>query len=284
VEIVLALGAAVAYGASDFTGGLLSKKTAVPVVVLFSQIVSIVLVMLVSPFFGHAVTAAAIGWGSAAGVAGGAGAAMLYRGLAVGQMSVVAPISGVLAAGVPVVAGLSFGEQPGGVALAGVGMGLIAVVAVSRAPGPTGSSSASEGASGLRPGIAEGLGAGIGFGLFFVLLERSPANSGLWPLVGVRTSMILLMATIAIVTRAPLTLRSIRRWHVAGLGVLITIADLLYLLATREGLLSLVGVITSLYPAATVILAGAVLRERMTRHQVIGLAFAALSVALIAVR
>jgi drug/metabolite transporter (DMT)-like permease len=288
VDILLALGAAVSYGASDFTGGVLSKTTAVFLVLLISQIVSLAVLLAVLPFWEADYSTQAIAWGATAGAAGVAGASALYRGLSVGRMSVVAPISGVLAAGIPVLVGLWLGERPTPLALMGVGAGLVAVVAVSRTPdpgAPAGSTSSVRqqvtAAKGPGRGVLEGLGGGIGFGLFFVLLERSPADSGLWPLVGMRTSMIAVAAVVAI-GRLSRSLPTGLVLRLGALGVINVLADLLYLLATRHGLLSLVAVITSLYPAVTVILSRSILREPMDMPQVVGLLLAAASVVLIA--
>jgi drug/metabolite transporter (DMT)-like permease len=132
-------------------------------------------------------------------------------------------------------------------------------------------------------GVVEALGAGVGFGLFFILLERAPDDSGLWPLAGTRISFIAcaLLAAVAGITARPSTgmMRSL-----VWLGFINLAADLLYLLATRAGLLSLVAVITSLYPAATVALARVVLDERMVKQQLVGVVCAALSVTLISLR
>lgn len=289
MEILLALGAAVSYGASDFTGGILSKSTAVFFVVLVSQIVSLVLLLAAVPLWEGDLTTQAIGWGAAAGLAGAVGASALYRGLSIGRMSVVAPISGVLAAGIPVVVGLWLGERPGSLALVGVAVGLVAVVAVSRTPDravSTGSTSIvgrpDTSPRRLGRGVLEGLGAGIGFGLFFVLLERSPADSGLWPLVGTRASMIFIVGAVVAIGGGSSALRGGLLVRLCGLGLINVLADLLYLLATRHGLLSLVAVITSMYPAVTVILARSILREPMAAQQGVGLALAAASVVLIA--
>jgi drug/metabolite transporter (DMT)-like permease len=289
VEILLALGAAISYGASDFTGGFISKRAAVFLVVLVSQIVSLAVLLAVLPFWAGNYSREAIGWGATAGVAGVAGASALYRGLSVGRMSVVAPISGVLAAGIPVLVGLWLGERPGPLALIGVAVGLMAVVAVSRTPDPrvpAGSTSPEEhrgsGPRGSGRGVLEGLGAGIGFGLFFVLLERSPTDSGLWPLVGTRASMIALVASVVTIGGLSRALPGGLLLRLCWLGFINVLADLLYLLATRHGLLSLVAVITSMYPAVTVILARSMLREAMVKQQVVGLGLAAASVVLIA--
>jgi drug/metabolite transporter (DMT)-like permease len=277
VEILLALGAAVSYGVSDFTGGLLSRTTRVFVVVLLSQIVSSALLLGVVPFWEADVSGSAIGWGAAAGLAGVSGASLLYRGLAIGRMSVVAPITGVLGAGVPVVVGLAAGERPGPMALAGAGLGLLAVVLISRAPDP-----AVDAPPDSPRGIAEALGAGLGFGLFFVLLERSPVDSGLWPLVGTRISMIVLVGGIVALGRISVRIPAGMALPLVGLGFVNVLSDLLYLLATRRGLLSLVAVITSMYPATTVLLARLFLDERMAGQQLVGLAMGGVSVALIA--
>ena len=290
MEVLLALFAAVSYGASDFTGGVLSKTTAVLTVVLISQAVSLALLLAVTPFWNGDVTWTAIGWGASAGIAGAAGASLLYRGLSIARMSIVAPISGVLAAAIPVVVGLGLGERPGPVSLAGVGLGFIAVVAVTRAPEASDARTETTSREGRPPdsarrfqrGILEALGAGIGFGVFFVLLERSPEDSGLWPLVGTRISMIGVIAIVAAVGHVSITIRAGALPRLGGLGLINVLADLFFLLATRRGLLSLVAVITSMYPAATVGLSRWILRERMTVQQLFGFILAAASVALIA--
>jgi drug/metabolite transporter (DMT)-like permease len=288
MEIVLAIGAAVAFGTSDFVGGLLSRTAAVFSVVLVSQVVSLAGLLVALPFWETGFSPEALGWGAAAGVAATAGASALYRGLSIGRMGVVAPISGVLAAAIPVVFGLGFGERPGPIALVGVALGLVAVTAVSRqsdqvatAP-PSGSDAALQHVARSRRGVLEGLAAGVGFGLFFVLLERSPGDSGLWPLAGMRVSIIALAGCAVAIggLGAGIGRGSILR--LGALGLLNVSADLLYLLATRHGLLSLVAVITSLYPAVTVLLARSVLHERMDRSQMVGLALAVVSVVLIA--
>jgi drug/metabolite transporter (DMT)-like permease len=289
VEILLALGAAVSYGASDFTGGLLSKTIRVVVVVLLSQLVSFALLLGIAPFWEAELSGDAIGWGAWAGLAGVAGTSLLYRGLAIGRMSVVAPITGILAAGVPALFGLAAGERPGPTALTGVGLGLIAVVIITRSPNPS-ESNGTKGGEQLvvetppssRSGVVEASGAGLGFGLFFVLLDRSPVDSGLWPLVGTRISMIVSLGCVVAIGRVSVELPAGMALQLLGLGFVNVLADLLYLLATRRGLLSLVAVTTSMYPAATVILARLILRERMGGQQWVGLGMAAVSVALIA--
>lgn len=289
MEVLLALGAAVSYGVSDFGGGALSRTTRVLVVVLLSQLVSAALLLGAVPFWDAQLSGSAIGWGVAAGLAGVTGTSLLYRGLAIGRMSVVAPITGLLAAGIPVLFGLATGERPGPASLTGVGLGLVAVVMITRAPTPSGTTgSATDGGGSIeitprsRRGLAEAVGSGTGFGLFFILLERSPADSGLWPLVGSRISMIVLVGSFVVAGRVSVRIPGGVAFGLVALGFANVLADLLYLLATRRGLLSLVAVITSMYPATTVVLARVILNERTARQQVVGLAIAVVSVALIA--
>ncbi|HEX6682945.1 MAG TPA: EamA family transporter, partial [Candidatus Limnocylindrales bacterium] len=115
-----------------------------------------------------------------------------------------------------------------------------------------------------------------------ILLQRSPSDSGLWPLMGTRVSSVLLLAILVAVQRLALRPAAAAGWWLAGLGAGIALADLLFLLATRSGMLSLVAVVTSLYPAVTVTLAALLLHERITRTQLAGLVAAGVSVALIA--
>jgi drug/metabolite transporter (DMT)-like permease len=285
MEIVLALGSALAYGVSDFTGGVLTKRAPVFHVILLSQLVSCLIVILALPFWDGLFSWEALQWGIVAGVAGMSGAALLYRGLAVGRMGVVAPITAVLAAVIPLSFGLAVGERPGWLSLIGAGIGLVAVVLISRSPEPSTVTGESDGellpSSGER-GLVEALGAGAGFGLFFILLERAPGGSGIWPLAGTRISMIGAIALLAVLTHAPIRPSTGMVPSLVWLGFINLSADLLYLLATRAGLLSLVAVITSLYPAATVALARGFLGERMVKQQLLGMVCAALSVTFIA--
>jgi drug/metabolite transporter (DMT)-like permease len=286
MEIVLALGSAIAYGVSDFIGGVLSKRAHVLGVILVSQLVSSAILILVLPFWDGAFSWRAVQWGAAAGVAGMSGAALLYRGLAIGRMGVVAPITAVLAATVPVSFGLAIGERPGPAALIGIVVGLVAVVLVSSVGGPNADPASQTPPSSLMrpggPGVVEALGAGVGFGLFFILLDRAPEESGLWPLAGTRISMVASVLVLAAIAGASIRPAAEMVRSLIWLGFINLGADLLYLLATRGGLLSLVAVITSLYPAATVALARAFLNERMVQQQLLGVGFAALSVTLIA--
>lgn len=276
MAILLGLGAALTYGAADFFGGLSTKRSNEFSVVACSQVIGSALLLAALPFFLDApFTVEAFGWGLGAGLGGGLGVLLLYRGLALGRMSVVAPTTGVIAASVPVLAGLLLGERPQALSLVGVVVALIAVGLVSASPDHAGERG---GYSGLR----EAVGAGVAFGAFFILLSFGGDDSGLWPLVGARVASLGIVVLIALVGHrnlrpAPGSLRLI-----AAAGILDVTANLLYLGASRVGLLSLVAVLTSMYPGATVVLARFVLHERLHRLQLVGLACSAVGVALIA--
>jgi drug/metabolite transporter (DMT)-like permease len=277
MAILLGLGAALTYGAADFFGGLSTKRSNEFSVVVCSQMIGSALLLAALPFFLHInFTGEAFAWGLGSGLGGGLGVLLLYRGLARGRMSVVAPTTGVVAASVPVLAGLLLGERPSAAALFGVVVALVAVVLVSSSPDHTGM-------RGGYSGIREAVGAGAAFGAFFILLSLAGDDSGLWPLIGARAASLGIVALIAVVGRQSLrpTPGSLRL--IAAAGILDVTANLLFLAASRVGLLSLVAVLTSMYPGATVVLARFVLHERLHRLQLIGLACSALGVALIAV-
>lgn len=275
MAVFLGLAAALTYGTADFVGGLVSKRASVYAVVVISQLVGVVAVAGLLPFDSAATgVEAALGWGAAAGVGGGLGVMLLYRGLATGRMSVVAPITAVEAAIVPLVWGLGTGERPTTVALVGVAIALLAVVLITWTRDEPGDANS-------RAGVREAIGAGLGFGAFFVFLDYAPSDSGLWPLLGTKLSSITLVFLIALVSRATLRPPAGTIGAIILAGVLDLFANVFYLLATRRGLLALVAVLTSLYPAATVLLARLVLKEEVTARQGLGLFLALTGVALI---
>jgi drug/metabolite transporter (DMT)-like permease len=279
MAILLGLAAALTYGAGDFVGGVVTRRAPLFQVVLLSQVAGTALLFAALPFFAQSgPTGAAVAWGGASGVAGATGVLFLYKGLAAGRMSVVAPITSVEAAVVPVLWGLGSGERPPAVALAGVVVALVAVGLVAGfEPGDVAGDA--RGARGrLAPGVAEALAAGLAFGGFFVLLAGAGDGTGLWPLVAGRTASLTILAILVLARREPLAAAPETRLPIVAAGVLDVAANLLYLLATREGLLSIVAVLTSLYPASTILLARIVLGERMGRLQVAGLGLAAAGV------
>jgi drug/metabolite transporter (DMT)-like permease len=276
MAIILGIAVALTYGAADFLGGLATKRAPLAGVIVVSQLVGTPVMLLLLPFGGGHPTARALLFGALAGVAGGFGLACLYRGLAIGRMSVVAPITAIGAAVLPAAWGLASGERPSRLALAGVAIALTSVVLVSRVQGDETE------AAGGRSSLVLAAVAGIGFGGVFIFLGRAGHDTGLWPLVGTRAASISMLAIGALALRQPLRPPRSAMSLVVGAGALDMGANVLYLLASRRGLLSLVAVLSALYPATTVVLARFSLRERIGRLQLGGLALAGAGVVLIA--
>lgn len=285
MSILLCLAAAATYGAADFAGGLVSRRVNPLCVVFVSQVAGVLLLLVALPIEGTSFDLNAVWWGAAAGVVGGGGVVFLYRGLSRARMSVVAPITAVEAAMIPVLYGLVAGEDPGWLALAGIAVALLAVALVS-APREDDTPEAAEGAprSGrlAQPGVTDALVAGLGFGGFFIFLSHAGQDTGMWPLIGSKMSSITLVALAALVARY--SLRPVPgTWSgILVAGLLDVAANVFYLLASRAGLLTLAAVATSLYPASTVLLARIVLHERMSGGQLAGLALVVAGVAMMA--
>lgn len=280
MAVVLGLLVAITYGIGDFFGGMGSKKNPPTAVVAASQgcgLLVLAVVVLVDrgaqPILRHLLA------GAGAGSVGLIGVILLYRGLATGSMSVVAPITAVGAAIVPLTWGLVTGERPSGPAMAGVVLALVAVVLVSS---PDTAAELTDGAPNHKNELVLALGAGAAFGVVFVLLGTTEEASGLWPVFAARVASVSLIMTGLLVTHRQIRPARGTEATVAGAGVLDVTANALYVIAVREGLLSLVSVLSSLYPAATVVLARIVLKERMGKRQLGGIALALAGVALIA--
>jgi drug/metabolite transporter (DMT)-like permease len=280
VAVFLGLAVAASYGAADFFGGLASKRATSWSVVLLAQYVGLAFLTLLLLADRHASpTGADLVVGAAASSVGVIGVGLLYLGLARGPMGVVAPITAVGSAVVPVAWGLLSGERPAVLALAGVGLALVAVVLVART---TDEETVPATARIARSTLVVAVAAGLAFGMVFVLLSHTGDDSGFWPLLSGRLASTTALLLVLAVLRRPLVPGGDTRPIVVLAGVFDVGANALFLLASREGLLSLVSVLSSLYPAITVVLARVVLHERLLRHQLAGLALALLGVALIA--
>jgi len=275
VTLVLSLFAAAAYGLSDFNGGIFSRRAGAWAVSLVAQLGGTALVLSVALVRGGAPTATDLGWALLAGVANGFGTAFLYRGLSSGRMGVVAPVSGVGAVLVPVVVGLVTGERPAALVWVGVVLALPAIWLVSREPvdGPPG---------GAGTGLVDGVLAGLGFGTLFAALAQVREEAGFFPLALNQLVAGGAIIVVAVVLRESWVPRS--RYAAGGLvsGALAALATGLFQVATQHGYLTVAAVITSLYPAFTVLLAATVLRERVHRTQAYGLALCAGAVVLVA--
>ena len=276
MAVLLALGCAVVYGASDFLGGLASRRTSVFGVVALSQVVGLIALFALLPWLGGPVGAADLWWGAASGLAGAVGLVVFFRTLARGVMSVIAPVSAVTADAGPVLVGLVGGDRIDRWAAVGIVLALAAVVLVSAEGGLSALRDA-------RPGsLAPALLAGSMFGLFFVLLDRTSDGSGLTPLVTARLASVGLVVVVALAGRQSLRVTRAALPLVAASGVGDMTANALFLLATQQdGQLAITGVLASLYPVSTVVLAQLVLRERLVGAQVAGLGAAVAAVVLI---
>lgn len=279
MAVLLASLSAIAFGLGDFLGGLSARRMAVAATALATQVVGLVVVVAIAPLLGGSATGVDLGWGVAAGVVGSCSLMVFYWSLGAGQMSVVAPTSAVTSALIPLVFGLLAGERPGPVALAGALVALPAIVLISREPGddrgPDERDDPPRPSTPLRVVLGAAV-AGCGFGTFFVLISRTSDTSGLWPLASARSVAVLVVGAALLLGRDRRFERTGMRLAV-GAGVFDVGANALFLLASRQGLLTLVGVIGAMYPASTVVLARVVLGERLARHQLVGLGLAAVS-------
>ncbi|HLX50938.1 MAG TPA: EamA family transporter [Streptosporangiaceae bacterium] len=282
--IVLALLAAATYGASDFFGGLSSRRAPVPVILFYSQLASVaplVIALLLLPA-AHA-TGADYGWGAAAGLISLLGMSLLYLSLAVGPMSVAAPVTAVCVAVLPTAAGLALGERLSAQTLAGLVLGIGGVGLISLGPRQQGSHAAPAGRV-----IPVAAGAGACLGAFFIVLSRTSPGSGLLPLLATRAVTVGILGSLAgarmIRARSRSAARVPRPARVAMIsaGVLDMTGNFFYVFAVRHGPLAVIAVITALYPAATVLLAWAVLRERLSLAQGLGTGAAMACVSLLA--
>lgn len=275
-SVLLAVSAAVVWGAGDFFGGKASQRGHPLAVTVVSQLACLPvlgLALLLVP--GSAPTGTDIAWGLAAGATGFLGVVLLYAGLSSGAMTVVAPITAVTAAALPLVVGIVIDRSPGPVALTGAGVAVVAISLVSAGP-------RSQWGAVSRRLLGIALASGLMFGLFFVLLAQARSGSSMWILVAVRAGSLGLGFAIVALTRMSLRLPAgTLRWAVpAGIGDIA--ANGFYLAAAQYGPLSIVAPVAALYPATTVLLAIAVERERVRPVQVVGLGLAGCALVMIA--
>ena len=277
MTVVLGLLAAFCYGIGDFAGGMASRRHSAVSILIYSYPVGAVLMVAMLPFFpGHLTPHVAL-FGALGGLSGMVGVAIMYQLMVTAPMNVISPVTAVLAAIVPVVAGLVIGERPAIAAWLGIVVGGVAVVLCSRTSveNPHGRIAARV--------LLLAFVSGLGFGLYFVFLSQAGHHDGLWPLVVSRVASSVLILPVAAARKAFVTITGRTLAITVLAGALDALANMFFLLATHTGLLSLAGVLTSLYPAVTVLLAIGVLHEHTSRTQRIGLALAATSVVLITI-
>jgi drug/metabolite transporter (DMT)-like permease len=271
---VFGLLSAISWGAADFSGGIASRRSPALGVVLISQPLGGLLALFLALARGEGPPPAPdLLWAAMAGIAGPTALIFFYRGLASGRMGVVAPIAGVLGAAIPVLVGAVLEGFPAPGQLAGIAVGLASVVLVTRV---------TDSATGRPRGAGLAVIAGFGFGAFFVFLGRVGPGPVFAPLVVVRVVATILMAAIVLVSRSPWRLSRPSYVPVLIAGTLDMGGNLWYLLAAQQGRLDVAAVLASLYPVVTIVLAAAVLRERIGRVQAVGILAAAGAIVLIA--
>jgi len=280
LSVALAALSGLIWGVGDFSGGKATQRAAVLPVVWVSKLVSLPLLAIYLVATYVPVTPIGLAWGGLAGIAGVVGLVLFYRALSAGAMTVVAPVTGVTSAAIPVVVGLVAGERPSPLRLLGVGCALVAIALVSLAPHPAGRRQVVS-----RRLVAAALGAGTSFALFFILLavagKAAGSSVGLWPIAGSQLSSVVILALLLMMTRpGPWPHQATLGWTIVA-GPCDMTANVLYLLATRGGDLSIVAPIAALYPVTTVILALIIEHERLRRIQVAGLVLAVAALVLV---
>jgi drug/metabolite transporter (DMT)-like permease len=269
IAIALALGASLAWGLSDFVAGVKSRELAVVWVLLVSQSTGLVLVMTAAVIAGEPQPSLhAMAWATGAGLAELVGFAAFYRALAVGTMGIVSPITAT-AAVVPLFVGMVDGQVPTIVQALGMALALGgAALASTEAGRRTGS------------GVGLALVAALAFGVFFVGMDLSADDGALWAVSFTRAAPVALLVGIVVALRLPLLDRRAVA-PLAAIGGLDNGANVMFATALTVGMAGLVSVLGSLYPLATVVLARAVLRESVSRHQRTGVAAALAGIALV---
>ncbi|HEY1624655.1 MAG TPA: DMT family transporter [Streptosporangiaceae bacterium] len=319
LAVILALLSALGFGSSDFAAGLATRATSVIRVTILDQAAALLLIIVIVPFGGGGgLTAATAAWSAGAGAAGVTGAMVLYLGFRHAQFSVASTLSAVGSAVLSVAAGLLFGEHPGTLALTGIGLAIPAIAAVSASPASTEAAVAVEvvadepaagavaagavavgavvtdeaaaaAVTGRAPlgrqasGVGYGVAAGVCFALYFIGLDRAGSGRGLWPVLVVQVTALAVAMMVGAVTGQLKLPAPGTRIQSAITGVAGILGTTFFFIASREGLLAVTAVITSLYPGSTILLARILLGERLSRMRLAGLVLAAGSVALIAI-
>jgi drug/metabolite transporter (DMT)-like permease len=270
--ILLGLISAACWGAGDFSGGLATKRANVYSVVIASQLIGVMLLIGLAIAFSESLpTTLQIIWGGAAGVAGAIGLIALYRALALGRMGVAAPVSGVVTAIVPVIVGAFIEGLPKTIQLIGFIVAMIGVWFISRAE----DSKINWNELGLP------IAAGLGFGFFLIFINRASGNGILLPLVAARAASLGLTVIVTWIMRQPLLPKIDHLPLIAIVGVMDAGGNAFYAMAASLGRLDVAAVLSSLYPASTILLAWIILKERLTRMQWVGVTATLIAIVLI---
>lgn len=272
-SVSLSLASALSWGGGDFSGGVAAKKINTFQVVAVAHATGLVLVLTLALLRGEVFPGQyAMLWGAYAGVAGAVGLASLYRGLAVGKMGIVGPVAAVVTAALPVVYGIRIQGAPKLLQLAGFAVAAVGIVLISKP----------ERAAGIPKGLGLALLAGLGFGGFLICINRAGNTSVYWPLVAARVVSVVFMLVLLVMNKRD-KVGSAGMWGLMMLaGVLDTAGNALFVLATQVGRLDVAAVLSSLYPASTVLLARFILHEKLTGIQTVGMVAALAAIPMIA--
>ncbi len=282
LTIVLGFATALVYGFADFFGAIASKKIAPVIVTCLSGATGLLFLFALTPIFGAAANPEAIGWGIWAGVWSAFAMTCLYASLAIGPISILSPVGAVVSAIVPAMVGFAQGDRFSWLGWVAIAFILIAVVLVGFVPGED-----------VRLPSAKGLllalGAGLGIGAVLICLDAAPQDSGLTPVILLRAVSALLLGVYfigsLILGRVKPSHRVSRKFWFAllGAGLLDSSANVFFLMASRAGSLTVVSVLTALYPLGTIILARVFLKEKIARVQTVGVLLALAASALLAI-
>ena len=288
LTVLLGLTGALSYGAADFFGGLAAKRVSAILVTAGVAVVGVVALLIGSLFIEGQWSESAWLWGLISGVTGAAAIGLLYACLAIGPMSILSPTTAFLSAVVPVTWGLATGEGFSPWLYPALGLAMVAVVLVGIVPDQRA----------VRPtvkGLTMAVASGILIGLFFIFIDQTPADSGVTPLIANRVaqSVVLAVAIIALIIwsrrqgRGLVLLGHRSTWKttlpiIFGAGIFDALANVAVIVGLRVGDLTIVSVLTALYPAGTILLAAAVLRERVAKIQILGLVLALIASAMLA--
>jgi len=289
VTVIVGVSSALVFGAADFLGGIASRRMAAIRVTAISAVVGVFVMLLAYPLIGGTWSAQALLWGGLSGVTGAIAISLLYACLAIGPMSILSPLTAVVSAVVPLTIGLIGGERLGTLGYIALGLALVAIVLVGFTPPGKGELVRNAVRPSLK-GVLMAVGSGTAIGVFLVIIDATPDDSGIVPLVANRaTNSAIMFALVGI-----LALIAWRRgrprgafvpaavWLAVAGGVLDAAANTGLLFGVRLGELSVIAVLTALYPAGTIILAAIVLKERIAVLQYVGLVLAIVAGAMLA--
>ncbi len=277
MQVGFSLLAAFFYGAADFCGGFATKRTAVIAVAAISRLTGLIVLAIALPFIPAHPLLSDFFWGALAGICGGIGIALLYHALSIGKMGVVSPVTAVLAAAVPVIVSILFGQQLALQQLIGIILSLVAIVLISL--------SFEDGVREFSTrGLKEAAASGITLGGFYLFLAHTGREAGMYGVFASSAASVVLLFVMGLVARVDFRPQRTSLPLILLSGTQDMVANVLYVLATFNGSLAIAAVLTSLYPASTVFLARVVLKERLGVVQWFGVVFALAGVALIALR